>query len=221
MVAVALFDLDNTLIDRQSAHQRWAASFVEKHGLDPDAAQWFCEVDDDGFARREEVFVAARERWAIVESTEVLLAEYRRTFPELFSPDPEVLEALGRLHRAEWRMGVVTNGPSTQHVKLERSGLDGVVDAFCVSDEIGAAKPDPKIFEEAVARCRGDARSEGPVVMVGDAPVADIGGGLALGYRTIWMHRGRSWPLSEYTPDASVATVAGAVDVMLLDWDMA
>jgi len=217
MPPIALFDLDNTLVDRQAAHRRWAESFAEQMGLGQEAVEWLCEADDDGFARRDDVLSAARTHLGITEPTTLLVAQYRRTFPDFVKPDPDVTEALKRLRRARWRVGVVTNGPPTQHVKLERSGLRPLVDACCVSEEVGARKPDPMIFKTALSLCGAGAQEVGPVVMVGDAPEVDIGGGKALGFCTIWMHRGRQWALDEYAPDATAGSVAEAVDMILLD----
>ena len=212
---LALFDLDNTLVDRQAVFYRWAESFVSRRGLGKGAISLLCELDDDGFAPREVVFEATRQRWGLHESVEELVGEYRATYLTFYTPDPAVIGALDRLRQAEWRVGVVTNGPTTQHAKLELAGLGDLVDACCVSDEVGAAKPDRRIFEQAVLRCAGGGRPATSIVMVGDAPGADIGGGRAMGFRTIWMHRGRTWPLTDYLPDMSVASVAEAVDNLL------
>jgi len=50
--------------------------------------------------------------------------------------------------------------------------------------------------------------------MVGDSAANDIGGGRAMGFRTVWVHRGRSWELDEFAPDHVVADVPGAVEVL-------
>src|SRR5580698_7657056 len=46
---LALFDLDNTLVDRQATYRRWAVSFAGTRDLDEEAIDWLCEVDNDGF----------------------------------------------------------------------------------------------------------------------------------------------------------------------------
>ena len=57
-----LFDLDNTLFDRNAAFKNWAASFAESRGLERPAVDMLCEADDDGFASRETLFGAARDQ---------------------------------------------------------------------------------------------------------------------------------------------------------------
>lgn len=212
---VALFDLDNTLVDRSAAFRRWAQQFVADHRLGEEGLAWLCSADDDGFAQREALFEGARRRFGLDLSIEELIAEYRRTYPLEFRPATPVTDALRSLRRAGWRIGVVTNGPPSQREKLVRAGLEDLVDAVCISDEIGVAKPDRGIFEEALLRCRSEATPATAVSMVGDTPGPDVGGGRNMGFRTIWLHRGRRWPRADYQPDASVASVVEAIDLLL------
>ncbi|MGH9089804.1 MAG: HAD family hydrolase [Acidimicrobiales bacterium] len=215
MGPVALFDLDNTLVDRAAAFRTWAARFASERHLGEAGVAWLCAADEDGFARREVLFDAARRQFNLAESTEDLVLGYRRTYPAGFRPAPAVSHALGSLRHAGWRIGVVTNGPPTQREKLARAGLEHLVDAVCVSDEIGASKPDAGIFEEAILRCSAVGTPPGSVVMVGDTPEPDIGGGRGMGFRTIWLHRGRRWPRTDYRPDLSATSVVEAVDLLL------
>ena len=211
---LALFDLDNTLVDRQAAYLRWAEWFAERHGLGEVGVAWLCRADDDGFARRDAVFGAARARFGLEPSVEALIADYRREYLTFYRPDDEVTDALAHLRAAGWVVGVVTNGPPTQHEKLARAGLAGLVDACCVSDEVGATKPDRRIFEAAFRRCGTGPDGPGPAWMVGDAPGPDIGGGRGVGLSTMWIHRQREWAETGYRPDAVVATVAEGVELL-------
>jgi putative hydrolase of the HAD superfamily len=217
MSNLALFDLDNTLVDRQAAFLGWARRFVAYRGLDNGAVAALCELDDDGFARRERVFDAARIRYDLPESTATLIAEYRSSYPAFFEPDPAVNEALGILRAQGWHTGVVTNGPPSQLEKLVRAGLMELIDGYCISDEFGVAKPDPRIFEEAIDRCVGPGTAPTTVWMVGDSAVADIGGGRGAGLRTIWLHRGRDWEATGYRPDAVADDIRDAIERILAD----
>ncbi len=193
-MGLALFDLDNTLVDRQAAFGRWAHEFVRRHALPQEALDELATLDDNGFAPRERVFEGIAERFAIADSVEALIAAYRVDYPKYFHPDPEVNQALGRLRSQDWSIGVVTNGPPSQRVKLERAGLLEEMDGICISDEVGVAKPDPWIFEEAQRRCLGHVPREGPRWMVGDTPRPDILGGMRSGSQdhldAPWTHLG-------------------------------
>jgi putative hydrolase of the HAD superfamily len=214
VVQVALFDLDNTLIDRNRAFREWAVTFADANGLGTDAVDVLLTLDDDGFATREEVFGAARSRFDLPDSVDELIAAYRIEYPRHFSPAVPVLDALRSLRQAGWRIAVVTNGPPSQAEKLTRTGLSTVVDACCISADVGWEKPDQRIFAEAIRRCGGDTGGGG-TWMIGDSAVPDVLGGRNAGCRTIWLRRGRTWGRTDYAPDAIVETIFDAVDLLL------
>jgi FMN phosphatase YigB (HAD superfamily) len=54
-VGLVIFDLDNTLVDRDLSFRRWAAELVDLNGLDPTTEKpWLVAADGDGFVAREE-----------------------------------------------------------------------------------------------------------------------------------------------------------------------
>lgn len=212
---VALFDLDNTLVDRQRAFARWARAFCAVHGLGGADSAWLIEADDDGFTPRPVLFEEVRRRFGLCADVEELVADYRRTQLVHYRPDEVTSGALGRLRAAGWRIGVVTNGPLSQHEKVSRAGLEHLVDAVCVSEEVGVSKPDPRIFEEALDRCDVGSSGAPERWMIGDAPRHDVLGGRSAGLATMWLHRGRTWPEPDYRPDLVVASVAEAVERLL------
>jgi FMN phosphatase YigB (HAD superfamily) len=218
-VNVVLFDLDNTLFDRSGAFRTWATAFAHERGYGPDAIEWLVAADEDGFADRRRLWSRAAARFGLIEPVEVLVAEARTQYLDLLEPDPSVLASLSDLRRADWKTCVVTNGPGAhQHEKAKRLDILGHVDAFCASGDLGIAKPDSRIFFEALRRvCDGlDERHTGARWMVGDSPTADIGGGRTVGLQTIWMHRGRTWRDQDGPPPHHAASdVPEAVSCIL------
>ncbi len=210
MAGVVLFDLDNTLADREAAFRRWAESFALEHDLDRSAVEFLCAGDGDGYVPRDELFASVRDRYGVTTSVEELVTRYRADYPTHFEPDPDVRAALTRLRADGWKIGIVTNGPPSQNTKIASLGLDDLVDGICVSDDVGVEKPDRRIFELTAARC--DATLDG--WMVGDSADTDIAGGRAAGLRTAWLHHGRVWDRPGLAPDALVATVADAARVI-------
>jgi FMN phosphatase YigB (HAD superfamily) len=211
VATLALFDLDNTLLDRQAAFLAWATEFADEHSLG-DAAPATLEVlDMDGLRPRAEFFGSVRRAFPITTPVDDLVSRYFVDYPRHFSVADETIDALRRLRAGDWKIGVVTNGQPTQRLKLDVTGLGAEVDAVCVSAEIGSEKPDKAIFEEAARRC--DVPLSG--WMVGDSAGADIAGGHGCGLKTIWMSRGRNWSSSGPTPDATVASIREAVAVIL------
>jgi putative hydrolase of the HAD superfamily len=103
----------------------------------------------------------------VKELTEVLLASLR------FPPYPEVPGVLRALRAGGARLVVVSNWDVSLHEVLERSGLSPLVDGAVTSAELGVAKPDPRIFERALALA-GTRPDE--AWHVGDSVDADVEG---------------------------------------------
>jgi FMN phosphatase YigB (HAD superfamily) len=180
---LACFDLDNTLIDRNGAFFRWARWWVELQGLQETALEWFVAHDNGGYRPRAELFGLARERFGIAAPVDELVAAYNEEHPLFARVQPAVLDGLGSLRAAGWRVAVVTNGePAQQDLKLEYTQLDKAIDYACVSGAVGVRKPDRRIFEIAAERAGGTLDGGW---MVGDHPAYDIAGGLNAGLRTI------------------------------------
>ncbi|WP_374225189.1 HAD family hydrolase [Streptomyces sp. ISL-98] len=91
-----------------------------------------------------------------------------------------------------------------------------LLDAVCISEEVGARKPSVAIFNVAAVRC-GVRLAEGGW-MVGDNPKTDVEGGRSAGLRTAWISAGRRWPTDARSPDLRAADVSAAIG-SLLEWD--
>lgn len=214
-VRLACFDLDNTLIDRQAAFRAWASDFCAARGLGEEAVALLVHLDQDGFASREEVFGPARRALGLTEDTAALIARYRVDYPRYVAPAVDAARELARLRERSWRVALVTNGPVSQHDKVARAGLASAFDALVVSAEVGVDKPNRAIFAEAARRCGTSLEAAEALFMVGDAPAIDVGGAWAAGMGTVWMRRGRRWPLRAFQPDHVADSVGEAVDAIL------
>lgn len=211
----ALFDLDDTLIDRAAAFRRWAVTFCDARDLGPAGVEFLCQADGRGYTARPEMFASACAHFDLAEEVDVLVDAYRHDYLSHFEVEAPVHEALRRLRDEGWRIAVVTNGPPSQQEKVDRAGLGSLVDAVCVSEVVGSWKPDPAIFTEALRRIGADGGRPGERWMVGDSPANDIGGGRQLGLRTVWIDRDQEWPDLQFEPDHRVPDVPAAVEVVL------
>ncbi len=72
--------------------------------------------------------------------------------------------------------------------RLERTGLHNHFDVVVISEEVGAAKPHPDVFDHALERERMGHPNRKHVLMVGDAPGSDILGGINAGLDTCWLN---------------------------------
>ncbi len=211
MQPILIFDLDDTLIDRERAFSRWVNDWTDHRGLGPTAQEWILAADADSDRPRLGLFEAIVEHFGLPASAEELVDEFYREFPTYFEPDPVVHDGLSQLRSNGWKIGVATNGSRAQRPKMEAANLFGLVDGVCVSRELGTAKPDPGIFH-AVADAAEATLAGG--WMIGDSPSSDIAGGAGVGLRTIWIARGRRWPLTGIVPESTVERVGEALDLL-------
>ena len=104
-----------------------------------------------------------------------------------FRPYPEVPDALRRLRGAGARLVVVSNWDVSLHEALAATGLAPLVDGALSSAEVGARKPDPRIFARALALAGVGARD---ALHVGDSVEFDIEGARAAGIEAVLVARG-------------------------------
>jgi HAD superfamily hydrolase (TIGR01549 family) len=208
---LALFDLDNTLLNREEAFALWTRQFLISHELGEDALPIIERLDADGHTPREQFFSGLRTQLGVTTSIQKLLSDYDAEYPLKYTAEPETIDALRRLRGAGFKVGVVTNGPPSQWAKLEATGLENEFDAVCISSVLSTSKPERAIFEQAARLC-GIALDGW---MVGDSPEADVAGGIGAGLRTIWMSRGREWSEYDYSPEFAALAIPEAVEIIL------
>lgn len=123
------------------------------------------------------------------------VAAYHDTKFREIAPYPDVKPLLTDLRAAGLLLGVVTHGWTVkQSEKLVRLGLLEVLDpnAIFISEQIGIAKPNPKLYRYAL---RDLDLEPAQVLYVGDSPTHDILPPKQLGMRVAWVGRGaRSTP---------------------------
>ncbi|MYM58901.1 pyrimidine 5'-nucleotidase [Vibrio sp. OCN044] len=86
------------------------------------------------------------------------------------------------------KLGIITNGfEELQDVRLEKTGLKKFFEQVIISEQVGVAKPDKKIFDYALGKMNYPCKSR--VLMVGDTLQSDIVGGINFGIETCWLNR--------------------------------
>ena len=209
-MTLCLFDLDNTLIDRQAMFARWASGMLERLGVDaPGALDWLVEVDGNGYGDKNRWMPLAAARFDVAEAA--IAADREDHWVASLEVDASVGAALTRLSDAGWVLGMVTNGPPSQWDKIDASGLAGHFDAVVVSGLVGAHKPQPEIFELAAELCGHPLEGW----MVGDHPHFDVEGGRLVGLSGAWMRGSRAWPAELAPPALTVETIEEFVDAVL------
>lgn len=213
LMSLVIFDLDNTLADRGRFFSDWAETFVSERHLDRVATlAMLGEADEEGLAPRTLFFERVRVRLGLDEDTDRLVDDYWRDQIGRYRCDPETIAGLRSLRRHGYKLGIATNGGGRQIGKIRACGLDDLVDAVCVSDLVGFAKPDGRLFA-AVAEVCGVSLDHAWVV--GDRPETDIAGAVAIGARSVWIRRGKPWTEGAFTPTLAADTAADAVGLIV------
>ena len=206
-----LFDLDNTLIDRSEAFAR-----LFKHWYQT-LSSADRPIDGDQFVRRmarrgigyepiPDIYQDMLDEWpSSFSSLEAAVEAHFNTIPKMGSIHPKT-EAMLRHFRSQGvPVGVVTNGGlNTQTDKLRNTGIAPLDEAYVVSEDFGAPKPDPAIFRHALDLIAGEAES---TLFVGDDVENDIIGASRMNMRTAWMSQGRAWAISCPYPDYVISEV--------------
>ncbi len=221
LYTAALFDLDNTLWDRDAAiratgrllHETYPA--VRAVTTADEAEAKFAAFDERGLAGRERLIARTLEEWpGIGLSPEELAAWYLKWSRLVLPQDPDVLPLLRDLNAAGVPWGIVTNGPSSgQHMTIRSRGLEGLTGCVIVSEEVSCRKPDPAIFRRALD-CLGVPPSR-DVLFVGDDVAADMVGAKGVGLSTAWVSNGQPWPDGVELPDHQVSHVSQVGPLLL------
>ena len=215
-----VFDLDDTLFDFRGAFAAVVGDFYEQHlrattsVSHANAVAMMIRWDEELHAVTQYVpdlrarrFARWLSEWPETGLDIATLTEwYNGAMDRQLQPDPNVSRLLGHLNDQPVPWGIVTNGPSRmQRHKCEALGLDQLARFIIVSEEVGYAKPDPRIFRDALSET--GLASPKQIMFVGDNPVSDIDGARRFGMRTAWVRRGRQFPTDLQPPDHVVESV--------------
>ncbi|MGW3635614.1 HAD family hydrolase [Streptomyces sp. NPDC005122] len=209
---LALFDLDNTLSDRGAGLEYWARSFVRSRFLPQEAEAVICDRFRD--RAHPEDFAGLGLAFSLSDDPGDLWHEYVDGMARSVRCFPGAREGLEALRDAGWTIGIATNGAGDiQRAKLAATGLASILDGICISGEVGARKPERRLFEAAAAECGASLSAGG--WMVGDNPETDMDGARAAGLRTLWVANGREWADGLREPDVMVPGIVEAIEVLL------
>ncbi|MGW5058615.1 HAD family hydrolase [Streptomyces sp. NPDC004096] len=209
---LALFDLDNTLIDRREGLAGWVHGFVQSRCLPSGAESVICERLRERAYPAD--FVYLRETLGLHDDPGDLWREYVDGIARSVRCFPGVREGLEALREAGWTLGIATNGAGEiQRAKLTATGLVSLFHGIAISEETAARKPAYEHFEAAAELCGTGLHVGG--WMVGDGSETDMDGGRAAGLWTAWVSNGRRWTNGLHEPDIVGPGVTEVIEVIL------
>jgi putative hydrolase of the HAD superfamily len=199
--AVVFFDVGGTLLNFNIEPSHLFARIVSDHGISVEPASLYRTMREvearypvplGASAQSEADYWRAYDGKILeglgLDSNQALLDEIARRFVEELTLEafPESLAVLERIRALGVPLGVISNASHGILGDLERNGMAPFFTHIVYSQAVGAAKPDPRIFEEALRRFGVEAPS---TWHVGDNPQADIEGARAVGIRPVLVDR--------------------------------
>lgn len=198
-IDAVLFDFSGTLF-RFTERDEWFADLHDESGADidfhlqaelirrmtqpvglpadlPDAARFAWEQRDLDPAQHRLAYIEMLRRSGLSVPGHAESLYERVVDPTSWEPYPDTVEVLTRLSRKGIRVGVVSNIAFDLRAVLALHGVGDAVDCYALSYEVGAIKPDARLFQVAI-----DGLGVEPTrtLMIGDSEEAD-GGARALG----------------------------------------
>ena len=190
-----LFDADETLFSFNS--YLGLTAMLKRYGID------FTREDYDAFqAVNKLLWVAYQNNEITAEDIQMrrfaklskqtgvnqiqLNQELMAEMAKVSKPLDDVLKMLEALY-PEVKMGIITNGfTELQQQRLQNTQTERFFEMVVVSEQIGVAKPDRKVFDYAFSLM--DDLDKTKILMVGDTLASDILGGYNSGIDTCWFN---------------------------------
>lgn len=208
-VRAVCFDLDNTFWDVMPVIERaetamydflalryprvTAAMTVEmlRKARQETARAYPQMAHDFTFLRRQTLADHAREFGYAEAMADEAFGAFLQARNEVVLYD-DVLPGLEQL-KPHFRLFTASNG----NADLKRIGLAHYFERCLAAREVGALKPDPRLFHKVI---EGTGLTPQQVVYVGDDPALDVVGARAAGMHPVWINRGESEWSAEFGP---------------------
>jgi putative hydrolase of the HAD superfamily len=198
-IKAIIFDLDNTLMDRDMTFRKFSEQFVSEHlgHLDQQTQDKIVADlkvrDADGYRNKQEFFaeMVAVLPWVNPITAIEIEAYYNIHYMTHACRMEFVEEALAHCQTRGYLMAIMTNGQHhIQYGKMDILQLRELFHTIVISEDAGMKKPDPRIYQMALDKLQVSAEN---TIFIGDHPVNDIWGANQVGIRGIWLRRNHLW----------------------------
>lgn len=188
-----IFDLDDTLLNRDNAVDKMFFIILEKYYEDEKNSvrnqmlQKFKEFDrrDYGNSDKTRVFESFFDEFPphYRLPSNCIQDFWNKHFPNCFSINQSTIDIVNTIKQRA-KVAIITNGTiQRQRAKIENTKLNSCFDTVIISEEVGFSKPDKRIFEFALNKLNVHPDE---VLYVGDDLEKDIWGCQNADIKGIW-----------------------------------
>ncbi|MDN3650795.1 HAD family hydrolase [Reinekea marina] len=185
-----LFDLDETLIDREETMRLFLTNQYPrfKESIKATKDEFVRSVlhhQKNGYENKHTAYqLACVELFGCEQIADELFNDFKDKYgfeAVLFDGAKETLDDLFQ----KYSLGIVTNGRARcQNAKIDFVGIRHFFKAIKISEEFGSKKPEPSIFEACLNELGSLANS---CICIGDNPDNDLQPARELGMKVIWV----------------------------------
>ncbi|MFF2480634.1 HAD family hydrolase [Paenibacillus sp. NPDC058071] len=218
-IKAILFDLDGTLLDRDSSLVKFVENQYERysefHIIDKKLfVQRFIELDNHGYVWKDKVYQQIIKEFLLPNlDWSLLLDDYLRNFQKHCIGFPNLLSMLTELKSHSIKLALVSNGfGQFQYDNFKALNIEHLFDEVLISEWEGLRKPDKAIFDRALTKLGVAAEN---ALFVGDHPENDIRASRDAGMKAVWK---RNRPFETLVDaDATIDDLEELIDIVLFD----
>ena len=220
-----IFDADNTLFDYDKSEEGALAASCQEFNLPchPEMAAAYREINShiwrlfelgeiDIPTLRLRRFELLFERFGESVPADAFSESYLKNLGNqvhLIDHALEVVKTVNQTHK----LALITNGiSSVQRSRLSQSPLQQYFPIVIISDEIGASKPDPAIFEAAFEQM--DQPKKTDVLMIGDSLTSDMAGANNSGIDSCWFNPDHAIPDQDIRLDYEIESLKDLIGIV-------
>lgn len=226
---VIIFDADETLFDFKKSEREALKNTILEFDIEYDKnyhLKVYKEINtaiwrefEDGIITQEKLKVERFRRLSNklnFEFDEVKFAKsYMKYLPYasfLFDDSIKLMQSLSK----DYRLIIITNGlKDVQDNRIRKSIISRYLEDIVISEEVGLAKPNPKIFEHALNNINHAEKDK--ALIVGDSLTSDIQGGINFGIDTCWFNPNKTVNKTRIKPTYEISNLMELKNILEKD----